>query len=55
MALLTVKQLSDKYFMSSDYNGLSDKSKVDYKNFMNILLGTEVDECIIQEAVATAS
>lgn len=52
MALLTVKQLSDKYFMSSDYNGLSDKSKVDYKNFMNILLSTEVDESVIQEAVA---
>jgi len=49
MPATTVKDMSDKYFISNDYNTLSDKSKVDYKYFMNVLLTTKVDDKQIQE------
>ena len=41
MPAMTVKDMSDKYFISNDYNTLSDKSKVDYKYFMNVLLSQD--------------
>jgi integrase len=35
----TVQDLCDAYYMSSDFNGLRDTTKVDYKYFLGILCG----------------
>jgi len=44
MAKMTLKDLSDKYFLSNDYRSLSYKSQVDYSYFMNVVLDTIVEK-----------
>jgi integrase len=39
----TVQGLVDEYLLSSDFNMLSDKSKLDYQYFLNVMLDTKVD------------
>ena len=39
----TVQGLVDEYLLSSDFNMLSDKSKLDYQYFLNVMLETKVD------------
>ena len=39
----TIENLVDEYYLSSDFNMLADKTKVDYKYFLGVLLGTSVD------------
>jgi len=43
MTILTVKKLIDEYYLSSDFNMLADKTKVDYKYFLGVMLDTSVD------------
>ena len=47
-----IKDLVQEYYKSSDYNVLRDKSKVDYKNFMNVMLTTKVDNKELGEHLA---
>jgi|TARA_R100000482_G_scaffold59775_3_gene21777 integrase len=47
-----IKDLVQEYYKSSDYNVLSDKSKVDYKNFINVMLTTKVDNKELGEHLA---
>ena len=43
MTVLTIKQLSDEYYLSSDFNMLADKTKADYQYFLSVMLDTSVD------------
>ena len=36
--MLTLKNLTDKYYLSNDFSTLADKTKVDYRYCIGILL-----------------
>ena len=44
MAKITVKQLVDEYYKSSDYSMLAYKTKVDYSNCLELMLNTKLNE-----------
>ena len=44
MAKLTVEQLVDDYYKSSDYSMLAYKTKVDYSNCLDIMLNTKLNK-----------
>ena len=39
----SITNLVDEYYLSSDFNMLADKTKVDYQYFLGVMLGTSVD------------
>ena len=47
MAKITVKQLVDEYYKSSDYSMLAYKTKVDYSNCLDRMLNTKVNKNFI--------
>ena len=42
MPKITIENLCNKYYLSSDFKGLAEKSKADYTYFMNIMLTTKL-------------
>ena len=44
---MQVKNLVDKYYLSSDFNMLTDKTKVDYSNCLSVMLNTKLDDKFI--------
>ena len=40
---MNLKELSEKYYLSSDFSSLADKTKVDYQYCCSRLLDTKVD------------
>jgi integrase len=49
MSRLTIEQLIDKYFLSSDYKQLADKTKATYKYSISVLCDTNVDGVCLKE------
>ncbi len=47
MAKITVKQLVDEYYKSSDYSMLAYKTKVDYSNCLDRMLNTKINKNFI--------
>ena len=52
MARLTMQELVDRYFLSSDYKVLADKTKTDYKYCMAVLLDTNVEGVPMRDRVS---
>ena len=50
---MNLKELSEKYYLSSDFNSLADKTKVDYQYCCSRLLDTEVDGNFMAEMCLT--
>ena len=50
---MNLKELSEKYYLSSDFNSLADKTKVDYQYCCSKLLDTEVDGNFMAEMCLT--
>ena len=50
---MNLKELSEKYYLSSDFNSLADKTKVDYQYCCSRLLDTEVDGNFMAEICLT--
>ncbi len=44
---MQIKNLVDKYYLSSDFNMLTDKTKVDYSNCLSVMLNTKLDDKFI--------
>ena len=40
---MTINDIIEKYYLSSDFNMLAEKSKRDYQYFLNIMLGTKIN------------
>tara|TARA_R110000850_G_scaffold46802_5_gene117697 strand:- start:518 stop:1429 length:912 start_codon:yes stop_codon:yes gene_type:complete len=40
---MNINKLVDEYYLSSDFNMLSDKSKVDYRYFLGVMANTTID------------
>ena len=40
---MTINDIIEKYYISSDFNMLADKTKADYRYFLSILSDTKVD------------
>ena len=38
VGLMNINSLVDKYYLSSDFNMLADKTKVDYSNCLSVML-----------------
>ncbi len=41
---MNINSLVDKYYLSSDFNMLADKTKVDYSNCLSVMLNTKIDD-----------
>ena len=50
---MNLKELSEKYYLSSDFNSLADKTKVDYQYCCSRLLDTKVDGNLMAEMCLT--
>lgn len=50
---MNLKELSEKYYLSSDFNSLADKTKIDYQYCCSRLLDTEVDGNFMAEMCLT--
>ena len=50
---MNLKELSKKYYLSSDFNSLADKTKVDYQYCCSRLLDTKVDGNLMAEMCLT--
>ena len=44
---MNINSLVDKYYLSSDFNMLTEKTKVDYSNCLSIMLNTNIDDKFI--------
>ena len=44
---MTIKELVDEYYKSSDFNMLAEKTKVDYSNCLSTMLNTKVSDVSI--------
>jgi integrase len=44
VGLMNINSLVDKYYLSSDFNMLADKTKVDYSNCLSVMLNTKIDD-----------